>query len=138
MTKLLQVLFISCFFITVVIQPTQAKQVTKIHSLQKLNRSARTVKQWFAQIEQQNPPAQSQQGEVVQVTSVKANPTSKGVEVILQTSKGEQLQVVNQSSSNNFVADIPNAQLRLPNGDAFTFRSTSPIAGVSEITVTNI
>ncbi|MDZ7963254.1 MAG: TonB-dependent siderophore receptor [Aulosira sp. DedQUE10] len=130
-------LFISCFLIAVVTQPTQAKEVTEIPSVQELNRSARTVKEWFAQIEQQNPPAQSQEGEVIQVTSVKANPTSKGVEVILQTSKGEQLQVVNRSSGNNFIADIPNAQLRLPNGDAFTFRSTSPIAGVSEITVTN-
>ncbi|MEH2183399.1 TonB-dependent receptor plug domain-containing protein [Nostoc sp.] len=130
-------LFISCFFVAVVIQPIQAKEVTKIHSVQELNRSARTVKQWFAQIEQQNPKAQSQEVEIVQVTSVKANPTSNGVEVILQTLKGQQLQVVNRSSGNNFVADIPNAQLRLPNGDVFRFRSEKPIAGVSEITVTN-
>ncbi|MDF5737873.1 MULTISPECIES: TonB-dependent receptor domain-containing protein [unclassified Nostoc] len=132
-------LFISCFFIAVVIQPTQAKEVTEISRLQEQNRSARTVKEWLAQIEQQNPPDQGgkQESEVVQVTSVKANPTDKGVEVILQTSIGQQLQVVNRSSGNNFIADIPNAQLRLPNGDAFTFRSTSPIAGVSEITVRN-
>ncbi|MEH2447972.1 MAG: hypothetical protein V7K18_20015 [Nostoc sp.] len=61
-------LFISCFFIAVVIQPTQAKQVTKISSVQELNPPAKTVKEWFAQIEQQNPPAQSQESEVVQVT----------------------------------------------------------------------
>ncbi|MEH2253264.1 TonB-dependent receptor plug domain-containing protein [Nostoc sp.] len=137
MMKLLRSLFISWFFIAVVIQPTQAKQVTEIQSVQELDRSARTVKEWFAQIEQQNPPAQSQSAEIIQVTSVKANPTSKGVEVILQTSIGQQLQVVNSSSGNNFIADIPNAQLRLQSGDAFTFRSTSPIAGISEITVTN-
>ncbi|WP_298906991.1 TonB-dependent siderophore receptor [uncultured Nostoc sp.] len=130
-------LFISCFFITVVIQPTQAKQVTEIQSVQELKRSARTVKEWFAQIKQQNPPAQNQEDEVIQVTSVKANPTSSGVEVVLQTSKGQQLQVVNRSLGNNFIADIPNAQLRLPNSEAFTFRSQKPIAGVSEITVTN-
>ncbi|MEH2425433.1 MAG: TonB-dependent receptor plug domain-containing protein [Nostoc sp.] len=132
-------LFISCFFVAVVIQPTQAKQVTEIQSVQELDRSATTVKEWFAQIEQQNPPlpAQNQGGEVIQVTSVKANPTSSGVEVILQTSIGQQLQVVNRSSGNDFIADIPNAQLRLPNGEAFIFRSTKPIAGVSEITVTN-
>ncbi|MEH2447973.1 MAG: TonB-dependent siderophore receptor [Nostoc sp.] len=68
---------------------------------------------------------------------MKANPTLKGVEVILQTSLGQELQVTNRSSGNNFIADIPNAQLRLPSGEAFTFRSTKPIAGVSEITVTN-
>lgn len=68
---------------------------------------------------------------------MKANPTSKGVEVILQTTKGEQLQITNRSAGNNFIADIPNTQLRLPSGEAFTFRSEKPIAGVSEITVTN-
>ncbi|MEH2337436.1 AMIN domain-containing protein [Nostoc sp.] len=44
---------------------------------------------------------------------------------------------MNRSSGNNFIADIPNAQLRLPNGEAFTYRSQKPITGVSEITVTN-
>ncbi|MGI2903687.1 TonB-dependent siderophore receptor [Tolypothrix sp. VBCCA 56010] len=132
--KLLRSFFISCFLIAVVIQPTQAKEVTKIPRVQELERSARTVKEWLAQIEQDK---QTPQTEVVQVTSVKANPTDKGVEVILQTSQGEQLQVTNRSAGNNFIADIPNAQLRLPNGDAFTFRSNKPIAGVTEITVTN-
>ncbi|MEH1838005.1 MAG: TonB-dependent siderophore receptor [Nostoc sp.] len=86
---------------------------------------------------QSSTPANTPQTEVVQVTGVKANPTAKGVEVILQTSKGEQLQITNRSAGNNFIADIPNAQLRLPSGEAFTFRSEKPIAGVSEITVTN-
>ncbi|MEH2180742.1 TonB-dependent siderophore receptor [Nostoc sp.] len=75
--------------------------------------------------------------ELVQVTGVKANPTSKGVEVILQTSKGQELQITNRSAGNNFIADIPNAQLRLLNGEAYTFRSEKPIQGVTEITVTN-
>ncbi len=75
--------------------------------------------------------------ELVQVTGVKANPTSKGMEVILQTSKGQELQITNRSAGNNFIADIPNAQLRLLNGEAFTFRSEKPIQGVTEITVTN-
>ena len=81
----------------------------------------------------QKPPT----SEVVQVTGVKANPTNRGVEVILQTDKGQQLQITNHSAGNNFIADIPNAQLRLNSVNAFTFRSDKPIAGVSEITVTN-
>ncbi|MEH2168736.1 MAG: TonB-dependent siderophore receptor [Nostoc sp.] len=117
-----------------VIKPGQAKEITKIYPIQEPNRFARTVKEWLAQIEQQN---QTPQTEVVQVTSVKANPTAKGVEVILQTSKGEQLQITNRSVGNNFIAEIPNAQLRLPSGEAFTFRSEKPIAGVTQITVTN-
>ncbi|MEH1881149.1 MULTISPECIES: TonB-dependent siderophore receptor [unclassified Nostoc] len=75
--------------------------------------------------------------EVVQVTSVKANPTAKGLEIILQTTKGEQLQLVNRTAGSNFITDIPNAQLRLASGEAFTFRSEKPIAGVTQITVTN-
>ena len=75
--------------------------------------------------------------EIVQVTAVKANPTSKGLEVILQTNKGQQLQLLNRSSGNSFITDIPNAQLRLPRGDAFTFRLDKPIVGVTQITVTN-
>ncbi|WP_138503581.1 TonB-dependent siderophore receptor [Nostoc sp. PA-18-2419] len=75
--------------------------------------------------------------EVVQVTGVKANPTDKGVDIILQTTLGQQLQLVNSSAGNNFIVDIPNAQLRLPSGDVFTFRSEKPLAGITEITVTN-
>ncbi|MFN6541182.1 MAG: TonB-dependent siderophore receptor [Nostoc sp. EkiNYC01] len=132
--KLSRSFFISCFLVAVVVRPGQAKEVTKISPIQEPSRFARTVKEWLAQIEEQH---QTPQTEVVQVTGVKANPTNKGVEVILQTSKGEQLPITNRSAGNNFIADIPNAQLRLPSGEAFTFRSDKPIAGITEITVTN-
>ncbi|UKO96904.1 TonB-dependent siderophore receptor [Nostoc sp. UHCC 0870] len=81
---------------------------------------------------------QAPTNEVVQVTGVKANPTEKGVEVILQTTVGDKLQLVNSSQGNAYIADIPNAQLRLPNGDAFTFSSPKPREGINEITVTNL
>ncbi|WP_334892725.1 TonB-dependent siderophore receptor [Nostoc sp.] len=80
-----------------------------------------------------SPPA----NEIIEVTSVKAKGTDKGVEVTLVTSKGQQLQVKNRNEGNSFIADIPNAQLRLPNGDGFTYRSEKPVVGISEITVTN-
>ncbi len=76
--------------------------------------------------------------QVIPITGVKANPTQTGVEVILETPLGEQLQITNRSTDNNFIADIPNAQLRLTTGDAFTFRSEKPIAGIIEITATNL
>ncbi|BAY91137.1 MULTISPECIES: TonB-dependent receptor [unclassified Tolypothrix] len=82
--------------------------------------------------------AQAPTPEVIAITGVKANPTDKGVEVILETTQGEQLQVTNRSTGNNFITDITGGQLRLPNGDAFTFRSEKPLAGITEITVTNI
>ncbi|MEH1833086.1 MAG: TonB-dependent siderophore receptor [Nostoc sp.] len=90
------------------------------------------------QLVQSPTPQIAPTSKVVQVRGVKANPTSKGVEIILQTSIGQQLQVVNRSTGNSFITDIPNAQLRLPSGEAFTFRSDKPIAGLSEITVVNL
>ncbi len=83
-----------------------------------------------------NPPVVPRS--IVTITGVKANPTDKGVEVILETTLGEQLQVTNRSAENNFIADIPNAQLRLPSGEVFIFRSEKPVEGITEITVTNI
>ncbi|MEH2439657.1 TonB-dependent siderophore receptor [Nostoc sp.] len=90
-----------------------------------------------AQILVQTPTPTIPAQKIVQVTAVKANPTNKGVEVILQTSLGEQLQITNRSAVNSFIVDIPNAQLRLPSGEAFTFRSDKPIAGITGITVIN-
>ncbi|MEH2387093.1 MAG: TonB-dependent siderophore receptor, partial [Nostoc sp.] len=75
---------------------------------------------------------------ITQITGVKANPTEKGVEVILQTTQGEKLQLINRSAGNNFITDIPNTQLSLPSGEGFTFRSEKPLAGIIQITVINI
>ncbi|RAM53527.1 MAG: TonB-dependent siderophore receptor [Hapalosiphonaceae cyanobacterium JJU2] len=86
-------------------------------------------------------PANPQQrgGEqVVPITGVKANSTQTGVEVILETPLGEQLQVTNRSTGNSFIADVSGGQLRLPSGEPFVFRSEKPITGITEIIVTNI
>ncbi len=85
-----------------------------------------------------NPPSQGGKQGSVAITGVKANPTEKGVEVILETNQGDKLQVANRSTGNNFIADITGGQLRLANGDAFTFKSEKPLEGITEITVTNI
>jgi iron complex outermembrane receptor protein len=87
-----------------------------------------------------NPPNSEEKSgnQVVPITGVKANPTAKGVEVILETTQGNQLQVANRSAGNNFIADITGGQLRLPSGEAFTFRSEKPLAEITEITVTNV
>jgi iron complex outermembrane recepter protein len=83
-------------------------------------------------------PEQTSGDQVIPITGVKANPTPQGVEIILQTSQGEQLQVTNRSTDNIFIADIPGAQLQLPSGEAFVFRSEKPIAGITEITASNL
>jgi len=106
-----------------------SKKIAQLSEIEQVSQSAELLVQ---------SPAVSPSSEVIQVTGVQANPTEKGVEVILQTTQGEQLQITNRSAENNFIADIPNAQLRLPNGDAFTFRSEKPVEGITQITVTNI
>jgi iron complex outermembrane recepter protein len=82
--------------------------------------------------------AQNSNVTVIQVTGVEANPTEQGVEVILQTTQGEQLQITNRSAEKNFVVDVPNARLLLPSGDAFTFSTKNPVEGITEISVINL
>ncbi|MEH2179900.1 TonB-dependent receptor [Nostoc sp.] len=76
--------------------------------------------------------------EIVPITGVKANPTNKGVEIILETTVGTKLQVTNRSAGNNFIVDVSGGQLRLPSGDTYTFRSEKPLAGITQITVINL
>ena len=115
-------------------KPLQATR--KIRQISEIEPVITSAQMLLVQSPTPNNPL-NQRSEVVQVTGVKANSTNKGVEIILQTTKGQQLQVINRSANNSFIADIPNTQLRLPSGEAFTFRSTKPIAGITEITVTN-
>ncbi|WP_334747273.1 TonB-dependent siderophore receptor [Nostoc sp.] len=106
------------------------REIPRLNKIEPTNTSAQELVQSPA-------PQTVPTSEIVPVTAVKANLTQQGLEVILQTSLGEKLQVVNRSFGNNFIADIPNAQLRLPSGEAFTFRSEQPVAGITEITVAN-
>lgn len=86
---------------------------------------------------QLSTPDSAKPTELIEVTAVKVNSTEKGVEIILETAKGDQLQVLNRSSGNSYIADIPNAQLRLPTNNNNTFRQEKPFAGITEVSVTN-
>lgn len=90
------------------------------------NPSATTVAQEQAQIAPER----------VQVTGVRLNLTEDGLEVILATPNGEQLQPAIRSEGNRYIADINNAQLLLPSGNSF--RQDNPVAGITEITVSSI
>ncbi|MHC5747667.1 MAG: TonB-dependent siderophore receptor [Nostoc sp.] len=114
------------------IKPLLSKKIRQLSEIERPSTSAQMLVQSPAPTK---PPSQ---GNVIQVTAVKANPTDKGVEVILQTTQGDKLQITNRSADKNFIADIPNAQLRLPSGDSFIFRSQNPVEGITEITVTNL
>ncbi|MEH1939592.1 MAG: TonB-dependent siderophore receptor [Nostoc sp.] len=125
--KLFQSLLLTGAVVVLINTPAISEEVGEDVKLGEISQSAELLVQ---------SPASS--SEIVQVTGVKANPTDKGVEVVLETTQGEQLKITNRSAENNFIADIPNTQLRLASGDAFTFRSQNPIAGITEITVRNL
>lgn len=115
----------------------KSRSITEIPQLNQVERPSTS-----ARFLVQSSPAPSNtpavQDGIVLITGVQAKPTDKGLEVILQTAGGEQLQITNRSAEKNFIADIPNAQLRLPSGDGFVFRSEKPLEGITEITVTNL
>lgn len=107
-----------------------AKPVWAIPMVSQLGTPTTTVKELVSQV----ATPQS----LIIINKVQANPTDKGVEVILQTTAGKQLQISDRSAENNFIADITNAQLRLPSGDEFRFSSQQPVEGITEITVSNL
>ncbi|BAY10171.1 TonB-dependent siderophore receptor [Calothrix sp. NIES-2098] len=80
-------------------------------------------------------PTPSASQTITEVTAIQLNPTNNGLEIILATPDGEKLQVSPKSENNTYIADIQTAQLRLSTGN--TFRQAQPIAGVSEVTVSN-
>ncbi|MBC1299679.1 TonB-dependent receptor plug domain-containing protein, partial [Nostoc sp. UCD122] len=99
------------------------KPISKISQLSDVEQPATNIKQWLAQ-------------SLIQITGVKSQATDKGIEVTLGTNQSDKLQLVNKSEGNSYIVDIPNAQLRLPNGD--TFRQEKAIAGITEVIVTNL
>ncbi|MBD2615617.1 TonB-dependent siderophore receptor [Nostoc punctiforme FACHB-252] len=113
-------------------QPVKAQSaeppITKIPQLSDIPRPHTNVKDWLAQ--------QNQQTEVTVVTGVRLNLTSSGLEILLETPTSDKLQTTIKNENNNFIADIPNAQLQLT-GDS-SFRQDKPVAGISEIIVTNV
>ncbi len=72
---------------------------------------------------------------LILVNGVRIDTIDESIEVILETQQGQELQIVDSSSGNSFIADITNAQLRLPSGNIF--RQTQPLTGIAEVIVVN-
>jgi len=85
------------------------KPITEIRRLSEIEHPSNSAQTLLVQ---SPTPQTTPAAEVVQVTSVKVNPTKKGLDLILQTSKGQVLQPINRSVGNSFIADIPSSQLR--------------------------
>ncbi|MBP5975910.1 hypothetical protein HW132_25020 [Brasilonema sp. CT11] len=77
-----------------VVNNSPVKPITEIRSLSEIERPLRSARML---VQSPTPQATPPTSEVVQVTDVKANRTSIGVEVILQTTKGQVLQLQNRT-----------------------------------------
>jgi iron complex outermembrane receptor protein len=71
----------------------------------------------------------------IMINGVGVDTIDTGIEVILETNQGRELQVTANISGNSVIADITNAQLRLPSGN--TFRQKQVFAGIAEIILVN-
>jgi iron complex outermembrane receptor protein len=92
-----------------------------------LPQPATTVKEWVAQIEAATVP----------VTGVKLERSATGLDIVLETAEGKPLQVDAtkfRREGNNLIAEIPNAVLALPEGQAFT--AENPRADIALVQVT--
>jgi iron complex outermembrane recepter protein len=76
------------------------------------------------------------QQSVVRITGVQVNVTDKGIDVIVESANPEALQPLDRSTENNYIADIPNAVLTLPEGQ--NFNSANPVTGITSVSVTQL
>ena len=71
-----------------------------------------------------------------EVTAVQLESTETGIRVLLETAEEQALQVFTTSYGTTLVADIINAQLRLPDGASF--RQDNPAPGIASVTVRSL
>ncbi len=74
--------------------------------------------------------------ETTQITEVKLNAENGGVSLVLKTSSGERPQVFTTKRGKSSVADIINAQLRLPQGNSF--RQENPAPGIALVEIVQL
>ena len=77
--------------------------------------------------------AQPVLAKITQITDVKLSPIAGGVSVILKTAAGDRPQVFTTKKDKSLVADVINAQLRLPKGNNFLQKNPAP--GIATIEV---
>ncbi len=97
-----------------------------VETLRERPQPATTVKDWVAQIE----------AVTVQVTAVKLERSETGLDIVLETAEGKPLQVDAtkfRAEGNRLIAEIPNAVLALPEGQAFS--AENPTADIASVQV---
>ncbi|MEN9254994.1 MAG: AMIN domain-containing protein [Gloeomargarita sp. SZTDM-1c_bins_89] len=79
--------------------------------------------------------AQPSQAATVKITDVELKPVGNNLSIVLKTEGGKQMQVLGSRQGSTWVAEIPNAQLALPQGK---FTQERPIAGIQSVQVAPI
>ncbi len=91
-----------------------------------------TRAEWLSQ---DVPPTPVEANSVVQVTGIQLNPTTDGIEVVLETAEGEVVTPSTEVVGNALIAEIPNAVLALPEGEAFEQFNPAPGIGLKAKTI---
>jgi len=77
--------------------------------------------------------AQPAYAQVAQITGIQLNPTSAGLEILLETTAGASTLVRSYQSGDQLIAEISNAQLALPAGEPF--EQENPTAGIASVRI---
>jgi iron complex outermembrane recepter protein len=70
---------------------------------------------------------------VVEITGVKLNPTTGGIEVVLESTSLSNIQPINRTEGNTLIAEIKNAVLALSEGPGF--QAENPAKGITSVSV---
>ncbi|NJM90655.1 MAG: TonB-dependent receptor [Hydrococcus sp. RU_2_2] len=76
-----------------------------------------------------------QESQIVSITEVQIQPTETGIEIILVTTESENLEIKANTQGNAYMAELLNAQLKLPDDKPFT--QEKPIKGIAQIAIVN-
>ncbi|MDM9382405.1 TonB-dependent siderophore receptor [Chlorogloeopsis sp. ULAP01] len=107
---------------------TQNNSASKILNKSEFIQFAKTIEEWLVQ---SSNPSQSP----IIITGIRIQESQNGIDIILDTQKGEKLQTVSRNEGNNVIIDIKNAQLRLEKSN--TFRQEKPLTGITAVEVKN-
>lgn len=114
---------------------TQTSQAVPLKEIPRLSefKTPLTSAEWLSQ---DFPPTPVEANSVVQVTGVRLTPTTDGIEVVLETAEGEVVIPSTEVVGNALIAEIANAVLVLPDGEAF--EQFSPAPGIGLVRVTSL
>jgi iron complex outermembrane receptor protein len=110
--------------------------IAKIPRLNEIEQPLTAARALAQQPEPSAPASGEAVPEAVKVLGVRVTRSQTGIAVLLETAAGSAIVPVTRTQGNNLIADIPNAVLSLPAGQAF--RAEKPIAGISSVVVTQI